>query len=110
MVRRFATPEVADDLQQSGFVLGGRTVWATAMFSDIRDFTSLVEALSPNESIELLNSYCALMFEAISGQGGVVNSMMGDGLMAVFGAPLPLADHAASAVRAALETMELLAC
>ena len=108
MVRRFATPEVADDLQQSGFALGGRTVWATVMFSDIRDFTSLAETLSPNESIELLNSYYALMFEAISSQGGVVNSMMGDGLMAVFGAPLPLADHAASAVRAALEMMEML--
>ena len=108
MVRRFATPEVADDLQQSGFALGGRTVWATVMFSDIRDFTSLAETLSPNESIELLNSYYALMFEAISSQGGVVNSMMGDGLMAVFGAPLPLADHTAAAARAALEMMEML--
>jgi adenylate cyclase len=108
LVRRFATAEVADDLQESGFALGGRNLWATVMFSDIRDFTSLAEAQSPTEVIELLNTYYALMFEAISGEGGVVNSMMGDGLMAVFGAPLPLADHSAAAVRAALDMMEML--
>ena len=108
LVRRFATAEVADDLQESGFALGGRNLWATVMFSDIRDFTSLAEAKSPTEIIELLNTYYALMFEAISGEGGVVNSMMGDGLMAVFGAPLPLADHSAAAVRAALDMMEML--
>src|SRR5262249_23191796 len=59
MVRRFATPQVADDLQRSGFALGGRIVRATAMFSDIRDFTSLAEAQSPDETIELLNTYYA---------------------------------------------------
>ena len=107
MVRRFAAAEVADDLEESGFALGGRNVWATVMFSDIRDFTPLVESQSPNASIELLNTYYALMFEAISGQGGVVNQMMGDGLMAVFGAPLPLASHSAAAVRAALDMMDM---
>ncbi|MEO7855354.1 MAG: response regulator, partial [Rubrivivax sp.] len=90
LVRRFATSEVADDLAQSGFALGGRRVTATVMFSDIRGFTSLVEAQSPEETIELLNTYYTLMFDAISGCGGVVNQMIGDGLMAVFGAPQPL--------------------
>jgi class 3 adenylate cyclase len=109
MVRRFATSEVADDLAHSGFALGGRHVWATVMFSDIRDFTSLVETQSPDETIELLNDYYALMFDAINGHGGVVNQMVGDGLMAVFGAPLALADHSAAAVRAALEMIEMVA-
>ena len=107
MVRRFATSEVADDMQQSGFALGGRHVCATVMFSDIRGFTSLVEAQTPDETIELLNDYYALMFDAISGHGGVVNQMIGDGLMAVFGAPLPLDDSSAAAVRAALEMVEM---
>jgi len=107
MVRRFATPEVAQDLQVSGFALGGKRVVASVMFSDIRDFTPLVESQPPEETIDLINTYYTLMFDAISSHGGVVNQMIGDGLMAIFGAPLPLPDHEASAVRAALEMIEL---
>jgi class 3 adenylate cyclase len=107
LVRRFATAEVAQDLQQSGFALGGKRVLATVMFSDIRGFTALVERQSPEDTIELLNTYYTLMFDAISAQGGVVNQMVGDGLMALFGAPLPLADHGGAAVRAAREMIEL---
>ncbi|HZW72281.1 MAG TPA: response regulator, partial [Caldimonas sp.] len=55
LVRRFAAPEVAQDLQQSGFALGGRHVRGSAMFADIRGFTSLVESQPPEETIELLN-------------------------------------------------------
>ena len=108
LVRRFATSEVAQDLQQSGFELGGRRVQGTVMFSDIRGFTALVESQPPEETIELLNTYYTLMFDAISGHGGVVNQMIGDGLMAIFGAPLPLPDHAAAAVRAALDMIEMI--
>jgi class 3 adenylate cyclase len=78
------------------------------MFSDIRSFTSITQALSPADTIELLNSYYTLMFDAIGGQGGIVNQMLGDGLMAIFGAPLPHADHRTRAVRAALEMLDLI--
>ena len=108
LVRRFATSEVAQDLAQSGFALGGRRLHGTVMFSDIRGFTALVESQSPEETIELLNTYYMLMFDAISGHGGVVNQMIGDGLMAIFGAPLPLPEPADSAVRAALEMIEMI--
>jgi class 3 adenylate cyclase len=108
LVRRFATSEVAQDLQQSGFALGGRRVDGSVMFSDIRGFTALVESQPPEDTIELLNTYYTLMFDAISGQGGVVNQMIGDGLMAIFGAPLPLPDHGAAAVRAALDMVEMI--
>jgi len=108
LVRRFATSEVAQDLQQSGFALAGRRVQGSVMFCDIRGFTALVESQPPEETIELLNTFYTLMFDAISGHGGVVNQMIGDGLMAIFGAPLPLADHAAAAVNAALEMVELI--
>ena len=108
LVRRFATSAVAQDLQQSGFALGGRLVRATVMFADIRGFTALVESQPPDETIELLNTWYTLMFEAISGHGGVVNQMIGDGLMAIFGAPLPLDDHAVCAVMAALDMVEMI--
>ena len=108
LMRRFATPEVAQDLQTSGFSLGGKHVDASVMFADIRGFTTLAESQPPEETIDLLNTYYALMFDAISGHGGIVTLMMGDGLMAVFGAPLPLSGHAEAAVRAAEEMIELI--
>ena len=107
LVRRFATPEVAQDLQESGFALGGKRVKGSVLFSDIRDFTPLVESQPPEETIELLNTYYTLMFDAIGGHGGIVSQIAGDGLMAIFGAPLPLPDPGASAVRTALEMIEL---
>ncbi len=109
LLRRFATREVAQDLEISGFDFAGKRLRGTVMFADIRGFTSMVERQSPEDSIELLNSYYTLMFEAIGGQGGVVNQMIGDGLMALFGAPLPLAQPEEAAVRAARDMLELVA-
>ena len=109
LFRKFATAEVAEELLVTGFALGGKHVDATVMFSDIRSFTGLAESLPPAETIDLLNSYYTLMFDAIGSQGGIVNQMLGDGLMALFGAPLPHADHAERAVRAGLEMLELVA-
>ena len=108
LIKRFATSEVAADLQQSGFAIGGRNVRATVMFCDIRGFTTIAESQAPEETIELLNTYYTLMFDAISGQGGVVNQIIGDGLMAVFGAPLPLTDAPLAAVRAAMGMIEMI--
>jgi adenylate cyclase len=108
MVERFATSAVAADLQQGGFALGGKRVPATVMFCDIRGFTAIVESQGPEETIELLNTWYTLMFDAITAQGGVVNQMIGDGLMAIFGAPLPVAEPPLAAVRAALEMTEMI--
>jgi class 3 adenylate cyclase len=107
LVRKFATAEVAEELLTSGLTLGGKHVEASVMFSDIRAFTSITEALSPAATIELLNSYYTLMFDAIGGRGGIVNQMLGDGLMAIFGAPLPRPDHRDRAARAALDMLDL---
>jgi adenylate cyclase len=108
LVARFATAEVARDLQRSGFDTSGRRVRATVLFVDIRGFTTLVEQQSPEASIELLNTYYTLMFDALSGHGGVVNQMVGDGLMALFGAPLPMEQPARAAVRAAHDMLEMI--
>jgi class 3 adenylate cyclase len=108
LFRTFATEEVAEELLRSGFSLGGKHVRGSAMFTDIRSFTSLAESLDPVDTIDLLNNYYALMFEAIAGNGGTVNQMLGDGLMAIFGAPTAQQDHALRAVRAALEMIDLI--
>jgi adenylate cyclase len=108
LISKFATREVADDLLTSGFSLGGKHVDATAMFCDIRSFTTIAEAREPSETIELLNDYYTLMMDAIGAEGGIVNQMVGDGLMSIFGAPVAREDHRQRAVLAARQMVELI--
>jgi class 3 adenylate cyclase len=108
LFRTFATPEVADKLLKEGFSLGGKYVTASVMFADIRSFTTLSEKQDPADTIEMLNDYFALMFDAITANQGTVNQMEGDGLMAIFGAPAYHEEHRAHAVNAALEMIELI--
>jgi adenylate cyclase len=108
LISKFATREVAEDLLTSGFSLGGKQLDASAMFCDIRSFTTIAEARDPAETIELLNDYYTLMMDAIDGEGGIVNQMVGDGLMAIFGAPLPQEGHRQRAVLAARQMVELI--
>jgi class 3 adenylate cyclase len=107
-IGKFATRAVAEDLLTSGFSLGGKYVNASAMFCDIRSFTTIAEAREPAETIALLNDYYALMMEAIHAEGGIVSQMIGDGLMAIFGAPLPREDHRRAAVLAARQMIDLI--
>ena len=108
LFRTFATKEVADELLKTGFSLGGKYVNASVMFADIRSFTTISEKQEPADTIELLNNYFALMFEAIIGHNGTVNQLEGDGLMSIFGAPIHHDGHREHAVRAALEMIDLL--
>ena len=108
LLRRFATEEVAQDLQQSGFSIGGRRITATVLFCDIRNFTAMSEDMPPEATIELLNTYYALMFEAVRSHGGIVSLMVGDGLMALFGAPQPLDNSAQAAVSAAQDMLSMI--
>jgi len=108
LISKFATREVAEDLLTTGFSLGGKYVDASALFCDIRSFTTIVEAREPVETIELLNDYYMLMMDAIGREGGIVNQMIGDGLMAIFGAPLPRDGHRQLAVLAARRMVELI--
>jgi len=108
LFRTFATPEVADKLLKEGFSLGGKYVTASVMFADIRSFTTLSEKQEPSDTIDMLNDYFALMFDAITANQGSVNQMEGDGLMAIFGAPAFHEEHRAHAVNAAIEMIELI--
>ena len=108
LVRRFVTNEIADDVLNSGFSTGGRKVRGTVLFCDMRDFTSLVETLALEESMELISVYHTLMFEAITSNRGVVNQIVGDGLMALFGVPTANPESAWCAARAAAEMIEMI--
>ena len=77
----------------------------TVLFSDLRGFTSFSEALEPDAVIDVLNRYLAEMSDAILDHGGTLVAYMGDGIMAVFGAPLEQADHADRALAAAREML-----
>lgn len=108
LFRTFATKEVAEELLRTGFSLGGQMVTASVLIADIRSFTSIAETQNPSDSIELLNQYFSMMFDAITQNGGIVNQIVGDGLLAVFGAPIFYEDHRERAVKAALQMLEQL--
>ena len=73
------------------------------LFSDLRSFTTASELLEPEVVIEIVNRYLSIMTEAIMDHGGTLITYMGDGIMALFGAPIEQADHADRAVAAARE-------
>jgi adenylate cyclase len=104
----FATEEVAEELLRTGFSLGGKQVTASVLFADIRSFTAIAENQDPSDSIDLLNQYFSMMFDAITKNDGTVNQIIGDGLLAMFGAPIFYEDHREKAVRAALQMLEQL--
>jgi adenylate cyclase len=82
--------------------LGGERRTLTVFFSDIRDFTTLSEKLSPVELVAFLNTYLSPMTRAVLQQGGLLDKYIGDAVMAVFGAPVPREDHATQALQCLL--------
>jgi adenylate cyclase len=85
--------------------LGGVSLESTVMFTDLRGFTTFAESLPPARVIQCLNGYLEEMTEAILGHGGTLVSYEGDGIMAVFGAPIEQPDHADRALAAAREML-----
>ena len=83
--------------------LGGKRQVVTVLFSDVRGFTTYSEARSPEVVIDVLNRYLTMMTDVILGHGGTLVTFMGDGIMAVFGAPIEMDDHADRALAAARE-------
>jgi adenylate cyclase len=104
---RFVPENVVDEVLASadGLRLGGVQREGTVMFVDLRGFTSLAESLTPARVIEILNHYLSEMSDAILDNGGTLVAYMGDGIMAVFGAPLAQDDHADRALAAAREML-----
>jgi adenylate cyclase len=111
---RFLSPQVASRILAASETQGGelgapeiREV--TVLFADISGFTSMSERMAPAAVARLLNDYLSRMTEVIFKYEGTLDKYIGDAIMAVFGAPLDMADHAQRAIRAALEMQERLA-
>jgi adenylate cyclase len=107
---RFFSPAVARQIAEdhSGMALAGKRRRISVLFSDIRDFTSISEGLSPEDVVELLGEYFNTMVPIVLKHGGTLDKYVGDAIMALFGAPLSQEDHAARAVRAGMEMLAAL--
>ncbi|HEY7729332.1 MAG TPA: response regulator [Gaiellaceae bacterium] len=105
---RFLPETVVDELMaRDGHDprLGGVRLVGTVLFSDLRGFTTFAEATPPDRVVEVLNRYFSEMSDAILDQGGTLLGYLGDGLLAVFGAPIRADDHADRALAAAREML-----
>lgn len=108
---RYVTTQVSEKLlKNGGATLGsGERKQVTMLFADIRDFTTLSEAMSPEQVVELLNDYFSEMVDAVFEQGGVLDKFIGDGMLAVFGSLDEQPDHRRRAVLAGLRMKARLA-
>lgn len=102
---RYMTPGVAERVMALGedALMVGERKEVTILFSDIRGYTTLTENLEASQVVSLLNNYFETMVEAVFNCDGTLDKFIGDALMAVFGAPLPLKEHAWKAVESALD-------
>ena len=107
--KRYVAPEIVDQITETGLdniKLGGEAVECAILFVDIRGFTTMSEALEPEQVVSILNKYLELTSESIFKYGGTLDKFIGDATMAIFGAPLPQEDYIYNAVRAAWNMIE----
>ncbi len=102
---RYMSDEVVEKLLESpdGLKLGGESVKATVMMTDLRGFSSISEAYSAETIVDMLNGYLKDMTGIISKHSGVINEIIGDALLVLFGAPVSRPDDAARAIACAVE-------
>jgi PAS domain S-box-containing protein len=102
LFEKMVSPAVIDQLDPNQLSLGGKRAQITAMFADIRGFTTFSERLAPEKLVSILNQYLAACADAVLAEEGTIDKFMGDAVMAWFNAPIPQADHTLRAVRASL--------
>ncbi len=105
---RYMDPALADQMMNAGDsddFLGGRSTVATVLFSDIRSFTTITEALGAQGTVELLNEYFTIMVDCITDEGGMLDKFIGDAIMAAFGIPVGHDDDEDRAMRAAIKML-----
>jgi len=104
MFQQYVPPAVVRELirRPELLSLGGEERVATVLFSDVKGFSAVAERLPPTQLVALLNEYLTAMTDVVVEHGGIIDKYMGDCLMAEFGVPVPLEDHAVRACRVAL--------
>jgi adenylate cyclase len=106
---QFIAPELVEELAIAPPKLGGEYINGTVLFSDIRGFSYLSERLSAEELVDLLNEYLTLMTDNMVNEfGGTLDKYIGDAIMAFWGAPKPLEDHAVRACKSAVAQIRIL--
>lgn len=107
---KYVNKQVAANVLEQGkkISVGGEKREITVIFTDIKSFTTISEGLKPDSLVALLNEYFEIMSNIITKNGGAIDKYEGDAIMALFGAPEALTDHAAKACAAALEMREAL--
>jgi adenylate cyclase len=107
---RYMSAEVADQLLAAGEAeLVGKDQQVSVLFSDVRGFTTIAEALGARETVSMLNAYFTEMVDVIFDHGGILDKYIGDAIMALFGAPFPKPEDADNALAVANEMMVKLA-
>lgn len=106
----FVDPRIADFLLNKPDVINenGRRTTVTVMFADLRGFTNLCEHHPPETVIEMLRDCFGKLISIVRNNGGVVDKLMGDSMMVVWGNPMPLANHAEKAVESAIEMQTMM--
>jgi adenylate cyclase len=102
---RYVSSHVAENILKSGNLpsLAGERCKITVLFADIRGFTAMSEAMPPENVVEILNEYFTKMVDQIFGNKGTLDKFIGDGLLAIFGAPLKDSEQEINAVKTAIE-------
>lgn len=108
-LERFLSPEVVEMIAANRFEvkLGGQNQKVSVMFADIRGFTTISEKMAPERVVEILNEYFTRVTDIIFDNGGTLDKYLGDGVMALFGAPISKGNDAARAVRTAVAIQRL---
>ena len=106
---RYMDPGIADQLLEDGAdIMGGLDTTATLLFSDLRSFTNITEALGAQGTVKLLNEYFEIMVECITEQEGMLDKFIGDAIMAAFGLPISHEDDEDRGVKAGINMIKRL--
>lgn len=108
VLNKVVSREIAQEILKGSVHLGGEEKKVTVLFADIRDFTKMTQRMQPQEVIELLNVCMTKISFAIDKNNGVIDKYVGDEAMALFGAPISRGDDAVSAIRSAVEIVEII--
>ena len=109
LLQRMVSPAVLDQIDPNSLQIGGKKVYITILFADIRGFTAYSEQNSPEELVAVLNRYLAAAADAVLSYEGTVDKFLGDAVMAWYNAPLPQPDHTLRAVKSALAIRDAVA-